>query len=181
MSMNRLIKISCKEDIPSEYRDSPIGRLLEYHNLDVPFDKHHTADLIIGTCIDYRINLRIPENFAYIIRAGGGNLKYNEFKVSFIIAVKGIQHIAVIGHTDCSMACLDKQKELFVEGLVKNAGWKKETAVNHFNALAPESEIGNEIDFVISETKRLRKLYPAISVIPLIYEVEDHRLYLIKE
>jgi len=40
-------------------------------------------------------------------------------------------------------------------------------------------EIGNEVDFVLSEAKRLR--YPKILVAPLLYRVEDDQLYQLKE
>ena len=40
---------------------------------------------------------------------------------------------------------------------------------------------GNEIDFVSSEAKRLRLRYPKILVAPLIFRVEDNRLYQIRE
>ena len=40
-------------------------------------------------------------------------------------------------------------------------------------------EIGNEIDFVMSETDRLRKRYPKIKIAPLYYRVEDNQLYCI--
>ena len=46
---------------------------------------------------------------------------------------------------------------------------------------APIFEIGNEIDFVLSEAKRLRLRYPKIQVVPLFYRVEDNLLYLINE
>ena len=42
-------------------------------------------------------------------------------------------------------------------------------------------EIGSEIDFVLSETKRLRLRYPTIPVAPLCYKVEDSLLYFIEE
>ena len=42
-------------------------------------------------------------------------------------------------------------------------------------------EIGNEIDFILSEVKRLRLRYPGIPVAPMLYRVEDNRLYLIEE
>ena len=42
-------------------------------------------------------------------------------------------------------------------------------------------EIGNEVDFILSEVKRLRLRYPKIVIAPLLYRVEDNRLYLIKE
>jgi len=42
-------------------------------------------------------------------------------------------------------------------------------------------EIGNEINFILSETKRLRLLYPKIVIAPMFYLVEDNKLYLINE
>ena len=46
---------------------------------------------------------------------------------------------------------------------------------------APMFEIGNEVDFVLSEAKRLRLRYPKIQVAPLMYRIEDNQLYLIRE
>ena len=57
----------------------------------------------------------------------------------------------------------------------------KEMAEDHFVKLAPESEIGNEIDFVLMETERLRKLYPTVCIVPLLYKVENNRLYPVNE
>ena len=42
-------------------------------------------------------------------------------------------------------------------------------------------DIGNEVDFVLSEAKRLRLRYPKVLVVPMIYKIEDNRLYLIEE
>jgi carbonic anhydrase len=42
-------------------------------------------------------------------------------------------------------------------------------------------EIGNEVDFILSEVKRLRTRYTKIQIAPMIYLVEDNKLYLIKE
>jgi carbonic anhydrase len=39
---------------------------------------------------------------------------------------------------------------------------------------------GNE-DFILSETKRLRNRYPKIKIAPMLYLVEDNKLYLINE
>jgi len=41
--MNRLIPISKQEDILPEYRQTPIGLLLEYHNLDRSFENYDKA------------------------------------------------------------------------------------------------------------------------------------------
>ncbi|MGM0408924.1 MAG: carbonic anhydrase [Bacteroidota bacterium] len=179
--MNRIADIQTTEDIFPEYRQTPIGLLLEYHNLNRPIDTYSQAQLLIGTCMDNRIHLRLPENFAFIIRAGGANLRYSEFTVSYAVAVGNIQHIALIVHSNCGMVNLSSRKKQFVNGLVDKADWDKEWAEGHFNHLAPMFEIGNEIDFVLSEAKRLRVRYPKITVAPLFYRVEDNRLYLLKE
>jgi carbonic anhydrase len=179
--MNRLLTISSREDIPSQYRDTPIGLLLEYHNLERPFESYSNAELLIGMCMDNRKHLRIPDNFAFILRAGGANLRYSEFKVSYAIAVGNVRFIALMGHTQCGMVNLISRKEQFVRGLVERAGWQAQAAEEHFNHYAPMFEIGNEIDFILSEVKRLRLRYPMIVVAPLLYQVENNRLFVIQE
>ncbi len=179
--MKRLIPVSTKEDIPTNYRGTPIGLLLEYHNLNCAHDSYTQAALLIGMCMDYRKNLLIPDNFAYVIRSGGGNLQYSEFKVSYAIAVGGVKSIALIGHTDCGMVNLSARKEQFIQGLVLNAGWEENSAEEHFLRYADKFEIGNEIDFVFSEANRLRSRYPGIQVEPMMFRVEDNLLYLISE
>ena len=179
--MNRLIDISKTKDIFPEYRKTPIGLLLEYHNLERQPDTYTQAKLLVGMCMDNRKHLHIPDNFAYIIRAGGANLRYSEFKVSYAIAVGRVRHIALIGHNNCGMVNLIARKKEFVDGLIAVAGWDREKAEEHFMHYAPMFEIGNEIDFVLSEAKRLRLRYPKITIAPMLYKVEDNRLYLINE
>jgi carbonic anhydrase len=79
------------------------------------------------------------------------------------------------------MVNLNDRKEQFIRGLVENAGWQSEAAEDHFRRFAPMFEIGNEIEFVLSEVKRLRLRYPKVLVAPFLYRVEDNRLYLIQE
>ena len=179
--MNRLVRIERERDIFPHLRDTPIGRLLRYHNLAEPHEQHASAELLIGMCMDNRKSMRIPDNFAFIIRAGGGNLRYSEFKVSFAIAVGGVRAIALIGHTSCGMVNLMSRREQFIDGLVNNAGWERGRAAEHFAQFAPMFEIGNEVDFVLSESLRLRQRYPKVLVAPLIYRVEDSLLYLVRE
>ena len=179
--MNRLLPIISRNDIPSQYRDTGIDLLLEFHNLNRPHEAYSAAQLLIGMCMDNRKHLHIPDNFAFIIRTGGANLRYSEFKVSYAIAVGGVRSIALIGHTQCGMVNLIARKEQFIRGLVESAGWSAEGAEEHFHHFAPMFEIGNEIDFILSEVKRLRLRYPKIPVAPILYRVEDNRLYLIEE
>lgn len=175
----KIIPILKKEDIPGKYRDNPIGLLLEYHNLNRQFDTYSQAQILIGMCMDNRKHLHIPDNFAFIIRSGGANLRYSEFKVSYAIAVGQVSHIALIGHNNCGMVNLISRKKEFIDGLINRAGWNKEEAEEHFMNLAPMHEIGDEIDFVVSEANRLSKEYPKIEIAPLYYKVEDNRLYCI--
>lgn len=179
--MKRLLAVKAAEDIFLVYRDTPIGHLLEYHNLNRHFETYRKAQLLIGMCMDNRKHLQIPDHFAYIIRAGGANLQNSEFKVSYAIAVGGVKSIALIGHSQCGMVNLIERKELFIQGLVDNADWQRDKAEEHFMRFAPMFEIGNEIDFVLSEAKRLRLRYPKIQVAPLFYRVEDDLLYLVQE
>jgi carbonic anhydrase len=179
--MNKLLAISSEGDILPQYRGTAIGLLLEYHNLGRPYESYSNAQLLVGMCMDNRKHLHIPDNFAFIIRSGGANLRYSEFKVSYAIAVGNVRCIALVGHDQCGMVNLIGRKEQFIRGLVEIAGWQPQVAEEHFLQFAPMFEIGNESDFVLSEVKRLRLKYPNILVAPLLYQVEDNRLYLIQE
>jgi len=175
--MHRLVEVNHENDIFPHLHGTPVGELVAYQNLGKEFSSYTTAQLLVGMCMDHRKHLRIPDNFAYIIRTGGANLRHSEFKVSFAISVGGVRHIALIGHNNCGMVNVSAKKEKFINGLVEGAGWQKEHAEEHFHHYAPLFEIGNEVDFVLTEASRLKQRYPGIHVEPLIYLVEDNRLY----
>jgi carbonic anhydrase len=179
--MDKLISIDSMENIPQEYRDTPIGQLLEYHNLGRPFDTYSNAQLLVGMCMDNRKHLIMPDNFAFIIRSGGANLRYSEFKVSYAIAVGQIRHIALIGHNNCGMVNLVARRNEFINGLIEIAGWERTRAEDHFMNFAPMFEIDSETGFILSETKRLRLRYPKIQIAPMFYKVENNKLYFLAE
>ena len=179
--IHNLISVTTTDDILPEYRQTPIGLLLEYHNLNRPLETFEKAELLVGMCMDNRKHLHMPDNFAFIIRSGGANLRYSEFKVSYAIAVGQVSHIALIGHNNCGMVDLISRQNEFINGLVAKAGWTKERAEEHFMHFALMFEISNETDFILSETKRLRLRYPKIMIAPLFYIVEDNKLYFIEE
>ncbi|MBA4313565.1 MAG: carbonic anhydrase [Chlorobiaceae bacterium] len=179
--MNRLVKIISREDIFPEYRNSPIDLLLQYHNLGLPFENVTNAQMLIGMCMDNRKYLRIPDNFAFIIRTGGANLRYSEFKISYAISVGEVSSLALIAHNRCGMVNIIERKNQFVQGLIDRAGWDRISAEEHFRQYSPMFEIGNEIDFLLSEVNRLRLRYPKILMAPLYYNVDDNLLYLVKE
>ncbi|KMT21182.1 carbonic anhydrase [Clostridium cylindrosporum] len=181
VNKNKLTIVLSEEDIPSRFKNTPIELLLRYHNLRQTFDKYDKAKILVGMCMDNRKHLHIPDNFAYIIRSAGGNLRYSEFKVSYSISVGDVEAIVLIGHNNCGMTNLISKEQKFVNGLVQKCGWEEETAKQHFRSYLPMFEIGNEIDFVIGEAKRLREKYKSMLVVPLFYNVEDNLLYIVEE
>ncbi len=181
MDISRLLPVKDFEDIPFEYEDTPIGLLLAYHNLGRPLDSFSNAQLLIGMCMDHRIRLRTPDNFAYVIRTGGANMQQSGFQIAYALAVGGVKAIAIIGHTRCGMVNLNARRDQFVQGLAEIAGWETEKAEKYFRQFAPRCEIGNELEFVVSDVNRLRLHFPNIFIAPLLYRVEDHLLYMVRE
>ena len=168
-------------DVPPAYRNTPIADLLAYHNLKLPHRQHVQATLLIGMCMDNRIVLRVPDNFAFILRAGGANFQRVEFKVSYAVAVGGVRAMCLIGHDQCGMVDLRARRQIFVDGLVVNGGWNRQDAEQHFDKYAAVFEIGDPAQFVLSEARRLRQRYPGVTVAPLFYQIRDGLLYQIVE
>jgi carbonic anhydrase len=179
--MTEIIPVNYRTDILPEYQGTPAGLLLEYHNLDRALGSGPGRQLLIGMCMDSRKALRIPPDFAYVLRTAGANMRDNEFRISFAIAVGGVRTLVLIAHTDCSMTRVKHLHDEFVSGLVEHAGWDPQRAEKQFTDGAHKFGIDDEVDFVMRETERLRKLYPKIAVVPLLYRVEDDLLYQLRD
>ncbi len=177
---HKLVEISELNDLPDYLRNTPIGDLIKYQNLKSEQKKYEKAELVIVMCMDNRKQLTIPNKFAYILRTAGGRITGNEFKLSFAIGFGDVRYVAIIGHTNCGMVNLTSKKDKFIDGLMENAGWRREEAENHFNSFAPFFEIEDETNFVSTESKRLKEKYPKIEFVPMIYKVEDNKLYLVE-
>ena len=175
--MAEILPVNYRDDILPRYRDTPVGLLLEYHNLGRAIGSASAPQLLIGMCMDSRKALRIPNDFAFVLRTAGANMRDNEFRISYAIAVGGVRSIVLIAHTDCGMAQLEPRREQFIDGMVKNAGWDRDRAARHFADSAPKFGIRDEVGFVLGEADRLRNIYPKIFVAPLLYRVEDDLLY----
>ena len=172
-----IIAVTKSADILEIYRDTPIAHLLEYHNLNQEFERFEKAELLVGMCMDNRKQLRLPDNFAYVLRTSGANMRHNEFRVSFAIGVGGVSHIALVAHTNCGMVKLSGKYNAFVRGMIDVAGWDEQRAKDYFFQYAPFFEIEDEVEFVLLEAQRLRDRYPKVKVVPLLYKVEDGLLY----
>ncbi len=175
--MTEIVPVNYLADIVPAYRDTPVGLLLEYHNLGRALGTASAPQLLIGMCMDSRKALRIPNDFAFVLRTAGANMRDNEFRISYAIAVGGVRTIALIAHTDCGMARLEQRREQFIDGMVSAAGWDRAHAERHFAESAPKFGIRDEVEFVMREAERLRGIYPRILIAPLLYRVEDDLLY----
>ncbi len=172
----RLAPVRTRADILPHYCGTAVEELFAYHNLGQPMRSHTRAEMMIAMCMDHRKMLRIPDNFAFILRTGGGNLRPVQFKLSYVIAVGGVRAAALIAHNHCAMVGLKQRRDDFVDGLVEHAGWDREEAAAHFDASVPEFEIGDPLRFVMQESERLSLRYPKILIAPLHYDVEDGTL-----
>lgn len=179
--MDRLQPVEAPEDLPDRYRGTPVGRLLACHQLGAELEPCERPVLLVATCMDHRVALRMPVDFAYVIRTGGANLTGRGFEVSFAVAVGGVRAVALVGHSDCGMAGVTGRSDPFVRGLTGGAGWDPDEAAEHFDERAARHEIEDPIAFTLDQAKRLRRRYPEILVAPLHYRVEDRRLYMVSE
>ncbi len=176
-----LLPVRNQDDCLPEYRNTPVEELLAYHNLRRPYRNYSQAAILIGTCMDYRIALRVPDKFAYILRAAGANLRGMEFMVSYAVAIGGVQAICLIGHDECGMVDVLARRDAFVSGLVETGGWERKAAEGHFARLSAGCEVRDSGEFVRGEARRLRERYPRVTVAPLFYRVCDGLLYQIAE
>lgn len=177
-----LIPVNSVSDILPAYCGTPIEWLLRYHNLrERQPPTSGRADLLVGMCMDDRAALVIPNEFAYVLRAAGANFRDHTFDISYAIAVGGVQAIAVMTHTDCGMVGVRRKRDAFIAGLVERAGWSEDDAARHFDESAAIYEIGNPVEFVREEARRLARMYSKVLVAPLLYQVEDDRMVQISD
>ena len=176
-----LIAVNRPEEILPEYRGGPIEDILSYHNLKAPLEPCTKAKLLMGTCMDNRISLRFPENFAYVIRTGGANLKELEFQISYVVAVAGVRAVCLIGHDQCAMCSPREKRREFVEGLVKSGSRDRRKAEDHFDSQVSRFEVGDPAQFTRAQALHLKEKYPGVTVAPLMYLLKDRRLYQIDQ
>ncbi len=177
----QLLPVREQHDVPFAYRDTAIADLLAYHNLGVPHRHHTQAELLVGTCMDNRQQLRIPKIFAFVMRAAGADFRGMEFQMSFAIGVGGVRAIALIGHDQCGMSRLATKRDALVAGLVDGAGWERHLAERHFEEHAPRFEIGDPVEFTRGQAHDLRQQFPKLTVAPLLYRLADEMLYVIDD
>jgi carbonic anhydrase len=173
----QIIPVDSLSDILPAYADTPIEWLLRYHNLSEPLPTSGgRAELLVGMCMDDRKGLVIPKEFAFVLRAAGGNFRDHAFDISYAVAIGGVTAIALLAHTDCGMIRVRQKRADFIRGLVARGGWDESRAAEHFDESVSLYELEDAVAFALEETRRLGASYPAVLIAPLLYRVEDDRL-----
>ena len=170
-----LIPVNSVDDVLPEWKGSPIERLLEFHNLGIssaPFDQ---PQMLIGTCMDFRVSIQIPDRFAFVLRTGGANFSANEFHIAYAISVGGVRAFAIIGHDDCGMHRLSNERTLFINGACE-AGSDNVQAGDYYDQNVDACTIPDPAEFTFNEATRYAKLFPDVTVAPLLYTVGDGKL-----
>ncbi len=175
---DRLLEISNTDDIPEEWQDTPIEKLIASENFHQSVKHRGTPELLIVTCIEFRYALPIPAMFAYVIRRASGRLIGSEFSLAYVLA-KNVEHIALIGHNDCGMTAVKESTPLMVEALVKQ-GWNRDRSEEFVSYHAARYSISDEIDALEKEYRRLKRIFPRLTIAPMFVCLADTKLYLPK-
>lgn len=179
--VSRLVPIFKQENIPAFLHGTPIEELIRCQNFgEVEQVSQSTPNLIIGMCMDYRKQLVLPKNCAYVLREAGANMMDSEFSIGLAVST-GIKNMALITHNNCVMSRPHERREAFIRSLIEEHGWDGEQACDFFDSHASSREINDAIDFAIREADRIHLMFRSLNVVPMVYIVDDDRLYLIRE
>jgi len=176
----RLVPVRTESDLAEEYRRSPIADLFRHHGERAPVRSYERPPLVIVTCMDSRISLRLPETFAFVLRTAGANVESVLFNLDFAVAVAGVEGLAIIGHDDCAMTAVGRSREAFESGLVRGQGWTPERAASAYESGVSWFGIESARESVWASAQALRKRYPRLLVAPLFYRVGDGRLEMVE-
>lgn len=176
MAAVRLQPVARPEDVLPAWRGTPVEELLRCHDLGEPLRVHARPQLTVVTCVDHRIQLLMPEGFAYVLRAPGARSAAVSFGLAFTVGVGGVRAVAVVAHDDCLMVGLAGRRQAFVNGIAELAGWRRHEAEHFFDQHAPAWELDDAAAFAAAEAARLRAMFPRVLVAPLLYRHGDGML-----
>lgn len=176
-----LHRVTQETDILPVYQQTPVADLLRIHNLDYPRRIYTRPALVIATCMDYRIQLRLPDKFAFVLRVAGANLYHREFDLACALALADLRHVCLIGHTQCAMVDLAAKRLTFVAGLARAGGWNPSEAGAYFESQVSHFHVADASQFVYQQALRLRTRYPVVLIAPLLLRLEDGLLYQVVE
>ncbi|MBM4221398.1 MAG: carbonic anhydrase [Gammaproteobacteria bacterium] len=177
MTMTPTLKaVRAEADILPVWRDTPVAELLALHNLGAGARQYAHPRILVATCTEQPVALRIPAGFALGLHSAAANLKRDPFNVSWAIGIGQVSAIAIVGHTGCGMVRLRGQREEFVARMVAAAGWARPAAEQHFDHWGDLFAVDDPAAFAALEAARLRRRYPKIPVAALLYDDADQML-----
>lgn len=172
----RLLSMSTPQEIPAEWRDTPIEKLIRSENFGEKIQSGTRPELLIATCIEFRYALPIPRMFAYVIRRASGRLVGSEFSLAYILSA-GVRHFALIGHNDCGMTkVLQKQNDLI--NALTEQGWPQDRAEDYVSSQSARHMMKDELDGLRREYIRLRRLFKKVTIAPMFVDLADTKLHI---
>lgn len=161
--------------MPSSFSSSPrdvagtsaLDLLLRSHNGGEAFAPFPVPRLVLLTCMDFRIRLRLPENFAFVLRTGGARGGPVETELAFALGRCGIDEVAVIGHTDCAMRAPDPA--------VYEPLHLGEARTDALKEALGRAAVHDEVAFTTAEAERLSRSL-GVRAAPFLYDVRTHLL-----
>ncbi|HEY9772810.1 MAG TPA: hypothetical protein V6C81_03260 [Planktothrix sp.] len=174
----RLNKIKDPGDIPQRWKDTPIEQLILAQNFDHTIAVAETAQLFICTCIDFRVQPKVPPYYAYLSRIAGGKVSGSEFALAYAVT-RGVRHAAMIAHNDCGMTKVSTYAPSVTNVLVEQ-GWPRDVAEQYVTEQGAKYAIEDEIDSLKREFIRVRRLFPKLEIAPLFTSLANGHLYLPK-
>lgn len=172
----RLQPISSRDDIPPEWRNTPIEKLINSENFGQTLEECMQPELLIATCIEFRYALPIPRMFAYVIRRASGRLVGSEFSLAYILSA-GVRHFVLIGHNDCGMTKVLKKQNDLINALTEQ-GWPQDRAEDFVYSQSERHMMKDEIDGLRREYIRLRRLFKKVTIAPMFVDLADTKLFI---
>jgi len=176
-SIDRLIPVRSRADILRPYRATPVETLLVSHALAREVAPPAAAQMVVVTCVDPRIDLLLPEGFAFVVRTGGATVGPVLFNVAFALTVPGVEVVAVIGHSDCRMVGVHDRREEFLAGLAGISSLDASAGERLFEAGAASFGSRDAVDHVLAQSATIRRSLDRVLVAPLFLEVETGDLF----
>ena len=107
-------------------------------------------------------------------------MKDCEFELALAVS-SGIEYMALITHNKCLMSNPYAQEKNVLSALSTRCGWQHAQAQDFFTEQATARAIADPVQFVLAESERLSDLFKGLTVVPLLYCVDDDNLYLVRQ
>lgn len=170
------LRVDTADDILERYRGTPIADLLATHNLGSTPPDPPTADLLIVTCMDQRVMLRVPERVGFQLRTAGATPTPVLPNVAFAVSMAGIKAIGLVTHTDCAMCRVPECAEAVIAHLVDREGWQPAEADELISVLHEVFHLDDPVQAAWKYARLLEARFPTCLVAPLLYQVDDGAL-----